>query len=61
MNGTTENYRGNGQTALLVSSSTQTDNEDLEYLDMNFKYPFSTKSVPQSSLFSLDIARYIWL
>ncbi|XP_028395024.1 golgin subfamily A member 1-like isoform X2 [Dendronephthya gigantea] len=36
INGTTEKY--NVKTGLLVSSSTQTDNEELEYLDMNFKY-----------------------
>ena len=39
VNGTTENYKNNVQAALLVSCSTQTDNEDFEYLDMNFKYP----------------------
>lgn len=36
VNGTTENNKNN--VGLLVSSSTQTDNDDLEYLDMNFKY-----------------------
>ena len=42
VNGTTENYKDNVHTGLLVSSSTQTDNEDFEYLDMNFKYPLMT-------------------
>ncbi|XP_046844186.1 putative leucine-rich repeat-containing protein DDB_G0290503 isoform X3 [Xenia sp. Carnegie-2017] len=40
VDGTTENHTDNTRIALLVSTSTQTDNEDLEYLQMNFKYPF---------------------
>ena len=50
MNGTTENYKDNVHTGLLVSSSTQTDNEDFEYLDMNFKYPLITMFAKRNKL-----------
>ena len=33
------------KTGLLVSSSTQTDNEDFDYLDMNFKYPSTNPNI----------------